>query len=101
MNHEKIKIPPDLPEVYSEGIKKTGQIRRIVVDRQKCIGARACVIVAEKVFQVDDQNLAYVTDNIDTTDEETIRLAAESCPVLAILLYDKSGKQLFPENENL
>ncbi|OGH82585.1 MAG: hypothetical protein A3G08_03950 [Candidatus Magasanikbacteria bacterium RIFCSPLOWO2_12_FULL_47_9b] len=72
-------------------------MRRIVVDRQGCIGARSCVVVAEKVFQMDDKNLAYVLDDVETTDEETIHLAAEACPVLAIHLYDKDGNKIFPK----
>jgi ferredoxin len=83
------------PEI-SEATRKTGQIRRIVVDRVKCIGARSCVAVAPGVFQMDDQNLAYIVDP-ESTDDDTIMLSAQSCPVLAILLYDENGKQIFPE----
>lgn len=92
-----VKTPGDLPEVMSEGIRKDGKIRRVVVDRAACIGARSCVVVAESAFQMDDENLAYVADGLNDTDEETIKLAAEACPVLAIHLYNKDGKKLFPE----
>ena len=82
----------------SVGTRKTeGEIHKIVVDRQACIGAQSCVVVAGKVFQVDDQNLAYVTGDLDSTDEETIKLAAQSCPVLAIHLYRKDGSKIFPD----
>ncbi|HAZ29122.1 MAG TPA: hypothetical protein DCY48_05125 [Candidatus Magasanikbacteria bacterium] len=96
-NNDDIKIPSDLPEEYSQNTRKSGKIRRIVVDRQGCIGARSCVVVAEKVFQMDDKNLAYVLDDVESTDEETIHLAAEACPVLAIHLYDKDGNKIFPK----
>lgn len=89
-------LPTNLPENISTKIRAGGKIRRIVVDRVKCIGANSCVAVAPGVFQLDDENLAYVTDP-ESTDDDTIRLAAESCPVLAVLLYDETGKQLFPE----
>lgn len=91
-----VKIPTDLPEKLSEKIRAGGKIRRIVVDRIKCIGANSCVAVAPGVFQLDEENLAYVTDP-DSTDEDTIMLAAQSCPVLAVLLYDENGKKIFPE----
>ncbi len=81
---------------FSEGVKPTGRIRKIVVDRVKCIGARSCVAVAPGVFQMDDGNLAYVV-NPESEDDDTILLAAQSCPVLAVLLYDENGKQIFPE----
>ena len=96
-NNDDIKITSDLPEEYSQNTRKSGKIRRIVVDRQGCIGARSCVVVAEKVFQMDDKNLAYVLDDVESTDEETIHLAAEACPVLAIHLYDKDGNKIFPK----
>jgi ferredoxin len=67
-----------------------------VVDRTKCIGAKSCAAVAPGVFQMDDENLAYVVDP-DSEDEDTIMLAAQSCPVLAVLLYNEQGKQIFPE----
>ncbi len=85
-----------LPADISEKIRKGGKIRRIVVDRVKCIGATTCVAVAPGVFQMDKDNLAYVTDP-NSTDEDTILIAAQSCPVLAILLYDENNKIIFPE----
>lgn len=91
-----IKLPNDLPEDIHQKIRKGGKIRRIVVDRQGCIGARSCVLVAPGVFQMDDQNLAYVLDP-DSEDEDTILMAAQSCPVLAIHLYDENGVKIFPE----
>jgi ferredoxin len=89
------KLPENLPEDISMKLRKGGKIRRIVVDRQACIGAQSCVVVAPGVFQMDDGNLAYVTDP-DSTDEDTIMMAAQVCPVLAIYLYDEEGNKLFP-----
>ena len=91
-----ILLPPNLPENISQKIRAGGSIRRIVVDRPKCIGANSCVVVAPGVFQLDKDDLAYVVDP-DSTDEDTILMAAQSCPVLAILLYDQNGKKIFPE----
>lgn len=95
MTEEETKIPTDLPENISQKIRNNGAIRRIVVDRSACIGARACVLVADKTFEMDNENLAVVKD-ADLDDEETIKMAAQSCPVLAIALYDKDGQRIFP-----
>jgi ferredoxin len=94
--HGDVLLPPDLPEDISMKIRSGGEIRRIVVDRPNCIAARSCVLIAPGVFQMDDEDIAYVVDP-DSEDEETIRMAAESCPTLAIHLYDKDGKKIFPE----
>lgn len=81
----------------SIGTKSTGKIRKIVVDRSACIGARSCTLVAGKTFQMDDENLAFVTRNPEAyEDDDTIVKAAEACPVLAIHLYDEAGKKVFP-----
>lgn len=93
---KEIKLPENLPESISQKIRAGGKIRRIVVDRAKCIGAKTCVDVAPGVFQLDAENLAYVVDP-DASDEDTILMAAQSCPVLAVLLYDEDGMALFPE----
>lgn len=82
----------------STGTKSKGKIRKIVVDRDGCIGARSCVLVAGQTFQMDDENLAYVTaDESKYEDDDTILQAAQACPVLAIHLYDEGGKKVFPE----
>ena len=77
-------------------MSKVPKIGKIVVDRDLCIGAAPCVVVAPGVFQMDDENKAYIVDP-KAADDETLLLAAQSCPVLAIILYDESGKQVYPE----
>jgi ferredoxin len=94
--NDDVVVPADLAENNSQGTRKEGKIRRVVVDRAACIGARSCVVVAPQIFQMDGQNLAYVVDP-DGQDEETLLMSAQSCPVLAIHLYDKDGKKVFPE----
>lgn len=72
-------------------------INKIIVDRDLCIGAASCVVVADKVFELDKENKAVVKNSKGANDE-TILLAAKSCPTRAIFLYDESGKQIYPES---
>ena len=72
------------------------KIGKIVVDRDACIGAAPCVTVAPNVFQMDEENIAIVVDP-KGADDETILLAAQACPVQAIILYDEDGTQIYPE----
>lgn len=72
------------------------KISKIIVDRDLCIGAAPCVTVAPGVFQLDDENKAYVVDQ-NGADADTILLAAQACPVQAIILYDENGEQIYPE----
>ena len=99
IENKSVKIGDEEFEDASVGVKSDGEIRKIVVDRQACIGARSCVLVAGGTYQMDDEDLAYVTpDESAFDDEETIKMGAQSCPVLAIHLYDKDGEKLFPED---
>jgi ferredoxin len=93
-----IKVPNDLPEDMAQAIrKKDGEtIKRVVVDREACIGAQSCVVVADGLFKMDDENLAYI-DDPDAYDEDIVLMAAQSCPVLAIHLYNKDGEKIFPK----
>ena len=84
---------------------------RIKVAPDLCIGAASCVTVDPAHFELNEENKAVVLDpkKLDlprtyerevelTTDEyENLLLAAQSCPTLAIFLYDENGTQLFPE----
>ena len=75
--------------------KKLLKIAKIYVDRDICIGAAPCVAVAPGVFQLDDENKAFVVDP-NGADADTILLAAQSCPVQAIILHDEEGNQIYP-----
>ncbi len=89
----------------------TNPIKRIVVNRDLCIGAASCVINAPGVFELDAENKAVMklANNTKTsgateraaledrsTTDEVIMAAAQSCPTKAILVFDGSGKQLYP-----
>lgn len=81
----------------SKGEKTDGKIRKIVVDREACIGARSCAIAAANTFEIDDENLALVKSDSSAWDsDDVIMQGAEACPVLAIHLYDEKGNKVFP-----
>ncbi len=88
-----------------------GKIKYLMVDRELCIGAASCVALYPEVFALDDENKAVIlkkgalkdsgkTDvdllEVDAVDDDTLMLAAQSCPTLAIYLYDESGEQVYP-----
>lgn len=79
-------------EASSGGDQKIG---RIEVDRELCIGAESCVVVAPDVYEMDDENIAVVI-NPAGADFDTILQSAQACPVAAVILYDESGGQIYP-----
>lgn len=75
--------------------KKPLKIGKIVVDRNLCIGAASCIGVAPEVFELDSENKSVVYSD-KGVDDETILLAAQSCPTRAIIIFDEEGKQIYP-----
>ncbi len=77
--------------------RKKGKIKKIVVDQDACVSVSSCVAVAPDVFQLDEEGKAYIVDP-DSVDDDTLLLSAQSCPLLAIHLYDDKGNKIFPDN---
>lgn len=91
--------------------EKILRIGKLMVDREKCIGAASCIAVASSVFELDPENKAVLrrkqpppssdmTERKDledqTIDDETLLLAAKSCPTQAIIVFDEEGNQVYP-----
>ncbi|MBI2853790.1 MAG: ferredoxin [Chloroflexi bacterium] len=70
-------------------------MKRVRIDREKCIGIGNCVAVAATVFQLDEENKAIVLDPASVS-EEVLFEAAESCPQDAVVLEDDRGQQVYP-----
>lgn len=91
--------------------KKSIRIGKLAVDRNLCIGAASCIAVAPGGFELDAENKAVIRRRIPppssemttreeledaTIDDETLLLAARSCPTQAISVFDEDGNQLYP-----
>lgn len=66
------------------------------IDRNLCIGAATCVALAPKAWALDDEAKAIILDTADEESDQALMEAAKGCPVLAIIITDETGKQLFP-----
>jgi len=67
---------------------KTSKIKKIIIDQKKCIGCGTCAALAPEVFGLGPDGKARVK-NLKGGGEETIKLAAESCPVQAISIEEE------------
>ncbi|MBI3887977.1 ferredoxin [Candidatus Microgenomates bacterium] len=77
-------------------IVKIGKYQ-VKVLRDICIGAGTCVAISPAAFQLDNENKAVIPDGA-TDAEENVLMAAQSCPVKAIVIVDTTtGKQVWPE----
>ncbi len=66
----------------------------IRIIREQCIGAATCVVYSPNTFDLDDEGIAIVKTG-DWDRLEKIVAAAESCPVLAIEVYN-AGEKIYP-----
>jgi ferredoxin len=64
-----------------------GGRRRIVVDRERCIGSGNCSFYAPNTFELDDELKSVVVDS-GGDDPADVRAAVEGCPVNAISIQD-------------
>lgn len=69
---------------------------KVKIDRNLCIGAGSCVAIAPLAFTLDNEAKAIVLPGSSTADDNLLLEAAKACPVAAILVYDETGKQIFP-----
>ena len=71
-------------------------IKKIIIDRNLCIGATSCAAIASKAFKMDGEK-AVLQDSWTEEEREILIAAAKSCPVDAIILLDENGHQLWPK----
>ncbi len=78
--------------------KVVRKIRRFTmrIDRGLCIGAATCVAIAPKGWALDEEAKAYILETAEEETDETLLEAAKSCPVMAIIITDETGKQVYP-----
>lgn len=64
---------------------------RIEVHKEQCICAGNCTQIAPKYFSQDETGIVVALESeVAEEDRDSVRLAAEACPTLAITLVDGS-----------
>ncbi len=57
--------------------------KKIIIDKNKCIGCGTCVALASETFEIDKDGKSKIK-NLSGNNEETIKLTVDSCPTQAI-----------------
>jgi ferredoxin len=70
------------------------KISKVIVDKNKCIGAATCVVIAAKAFELNSKGLSEVKTSWTEQSEDELLQAARSCPTQAISLLDKEGNEI-------
>ena len=88
------------------------QIKKVLVNKDLCIGAASCVAVMPEVFELDNENKAVILQkngvknygpakadafDVSNVNQETLLMAAQSCPTKAIFLYGEDDSQIYPD----
>lgn len=67
----------------------TGDVLRVTVDPDRCVGSGDCAFVAPAAFEVDeDSGIARVLPGAAHSDRVRLDRAAHSCPTGAVRLTD-------------
>ncbi len=66
------------------------------IDKGLCIGAATCVAIAPKGWALDEEAKAYILETAEEETDDILLEAAKSCPVMAIIITDENGKQIYP-----
>lgn len=74
------------------------KIRKLTmrIDQNLCIGAATCIAIAPKAWALDDEAKAIILPTAEEESDEALLEAAKGCPVIAIIICDEKGKQIFP-----
>ena len=85
--HLRVADAPESPSGACSGMRgwPMPEPLRVRADRELCIGAGSCALLAPKAFAVDDDQLVVLV-NPDSATEDELRAAAECCPSGAIYL---------------
>ena len=97
---KKVQVEEISEGVFRATTEKSNYI--IEYDINKCIGAASCAAIAPLTFFMNEENKAEIRKDVDDfDDDETILSGAQSCPVFAIKIIEKStGTVLFPIEES-
>lgn len=72
-------------------------MKKIIVDKDICIGCGFCAASFDKIFTMDDDDLAKAEDidfnELDDEDKETVLDTKEGCPVDAIKIDIEDDKK--------
>ncbi len=98
---EKFKFQGSLRFLKRKNMEENASVRTVKRDdieirvlREKCIGAATCVVYSPSTFDLDEENIAVVKEG-QWDELEKIVTGAQSCPVLAIEVY-QNGTKLYP-----
>ena len=91
-------------EQISEGVyRATSDDSKYIIeyDKNKCIGAASCSVIAPETFVMNDENRAEIRHDVeDFNTDDLILDAAMSCPVLAIKIINKETNEIiFPADD--
>lgn len=68
----------------------------VLIDRLICVGFEDCLAAAPETFELDGDGVAVFRDGAGNTGREVVMTAARACPVDAIVVLDRDGRQLHP-----
>jgi len=66
------------------------------VDRKKCLSFGKCVGAVPELYILDEKQLCSFKKDVKKVNTKNLMESYYLCPVGAIYIYDKNGKQIIP-----
>lgn len=65
-------------------------LKKVVIDKKKCIGCATCVVLCPEVFTFNESEaIAVINDKaVEGTDPDKIKSAVQACPSNALSIKD-------------
>ncbi len=90
-------VPTTVPMSPSFETLRKGKYR-IEILKDRCIGAASCAAVSPKAFKLNSDQIVEIQPTISTETDENLLLAAQSCPAMAIEVYNtETGEKIWPK----
>lgn len=70
--------------------------RTVRIAEELCIGSGNCVNLAPEVFRLNEESIVEFVEEPAEIEPERLKEACAVCPVDALILKEKTGKQLIP-----
>lgn len=76
--------------MYYCAMSENVYVKKIIIDKKKCIGCAACAVLCPEVFSFDENKAVAVVNQkaVANADQDKIKSTVQACPSGALSILD-------------